>query len=422
LGYERIANDTVDTAALARRLVRDEVRNLRLRTLAAHFRSPVTPIHRALDDAQATAHVLHALLERVGNLGVTNLDDLLQLPKARGSAFYSKISLSEGLPRRPGVYIFRDRHGTPIYVGKATNLRARVRQYFYGDERRSIGNLMRELVSIDHVVCETPLEAEITELRLIHAHRPRHNRRSRPPKTSHWVKLTREPFPRLSVVRTLKEDGLAHLGPFRSKQAADLVMTALWDATEIRRCRSSPSKRSGPCAAAQLGVAACPCDGSLLPGDYRPIVEQLIEGLDRNPALLLTPLAEKMAQLADQHRYEEAGWLRDRHNALARAIERRQVWSALSAFGFCEVESRDGCRVLIDHGKLVSTWRLDRTPPLRPAPEVGEHDNRQVPESVEIAEEADLIWKWLDTNEIRLVDATGLLALPVHQVPRLRAS
>ncbi len=422
LGYERIANDTVDTAALARRLVRDEVRNLRLRTLAAHFRSPVTPIHRALDDAEATAHVLHALLERVGNLGVTNLDDLLQLPKARGSAFYSKISLSEGLPRRPGVYIFRDRHGTPIYVGKATNLRARVRQYFYGDERRSIGNLMRELVSIDHVVCETPLEAEVTELRLIHAHRPRHNRRSRPPKTSHWVKLTREPFPRLSVVRTLKEDGLAHLGPFRSKQAADLVVTALWDATAIRRCRSSPSKRSGPCAAAQLGVAACPCDGSLLPGDYRPIVEQLIEGLDRDPALLLTPLAEKMGQLADQHRYEEAGWLRDRHNALSRAIERRQVWSALSAIGLCELESRDGCRVLIDHGKLVSTWRLDRTPPLRPAPEIGEHGNRQVPESVEIAEEADLIWRWLDTTEIRLVDATGFLALPAHQVPRLRAS
>ena len=420
LGYERIANDTVDTAALARRLLRDEVRNMRLQTLAAHFRSPITPIHRALDDAQATAHVLHALLERTGNLGVTNLDDLLQLPKARGSAYYSKIRLCEALPRRPGVYIFRDRHGTPIYVGKATNLRTRVRQYFYGDQRRSIGNLMRELASIDHVVCETPLEAEITELRLIHAHRPRHNRRSRPPKSSHWVKLTREPFPRLSVVRTLKEDALAHLGPFRSKQAADLVVSALWDATEIRRCRSSPSNRSAPCAPAQLGVAACPCDGSLLPADYRPIVERLIEGLDHDPELLLTPLVEKMNQLSEHHRYEEAGWVRDRHIALARAIERRRVWSALTDLGFCEVESRDGCRALIDHGKLVSTWRLDRTPPLRPAPLVGEQSLRQVPESVEIAEEADLIWKWLDTSEIRLVDATGFLSLPIRQVQRLQ--
>jgi DNA polymerase-3 subunit epsilon len=422
LGYERMANDTVDTAALARRLVRDEVRNLRLQTLAAHFRSPVTPIHRALDDAQATAHVLHALLERSGNLGVTNLDDLIQLPKARGSAFYSKIGLSEALPRRPGVYIFRDRHGTPIYVGKATNLRSRVRQYFYGDQRRSIGNLMRELASIDHVVCETPLEAEITEVRLIHTHRPRHNRRSRPPKTSHWVKLTREAFPRLSVVRTLKDDGLAYLGPFRSKQAADLVMTALWDGTSIRRCRASPATRSAPCAPAQLGVAMCSCDGSLSRAEYQPVVTRLLEGLDHDPDLLLSPLVDKMTQLAGQHRYEEAGWLRDRHRALARAIERRRSWRSLTDLGFCEIESRDGSRVLIDHGRLVSTWRLDRPPTLRPAPPVGEAQHRQVPDSVQTAEEADLIWRWLDTNEIRLIEATGFLALPCHRVPRLEAT
>ncbi|MEX1126601.1 MAG: DEDD exonuclease domain-containing protein [Acidimicrobiia bacterium] len=419
LGYEPIVNDTVDTAALARRLVREEVRNLRLQTLAAHFRSPITPIHRALDDARATAHVLHALLERTGNLGVTNLDDLLQLPKARGSAFYSKMGLSDALPRRPGVYIFRDRHGTPIYVGKATNLRARVRQYFYGDQRRSIANLMRELATIDHVVCETPLEAEITELRLIHTHRPRHNRRSRPPKTSHWVKVTREPFPRLSVVRTLKEDALAYLGPFRSKQAADLVVTALWDATSIRRCRASPSTPTARCAPAQLGVALCPCDGSLSPEEYRPIVERLIEGLDDDPELLLAPLVDKMGQLAAQYRYEEAGWLRDRHDALARAIDRRRIWRSLTDLGFCEVESRDGCRVLIDHGRLVATWRLDRTPPLRPAPIIGDHERHQVPHNVEMAEEADLIWRWLDTTQIHLVEATGFMALPVRPVRRL---
>ncbi|HEX9865201.1 MAG TPA: DEDD exonuclease domain-containing protein [Acidimicrobiia bacterium] len=209
LGYQPLTNDSVDTVGIARRLVREEVRNLRLKTLSAHFRSPVAPIHRALDDARATAHVFHGLLERAGSLGVTNLDDLLQLPKAKGSAHYSKIHLTDSLPREPGVYLFRDRHRNVIYVGKATNLRARVRQYFYGDQRRIIGNLMRELDAVDHIACRTPLEAEITELRLIHAHHPRYNRRSRAPKSSHWIKLTDEVFPRLSVVRTLKENGLA---------------------------------------------------------------------------------------------------------------------------------------------------------------------------------------------------------------------
>jgi DNA polymerase-3 subunit epsilon len=297
-----------------------------------------------------------------------------------------------------------------------------VRQYFYGDQRRSIGNMMRELTSLDYVVCETPLEAEVTELRLIHAHRPRHNRRSRPPKTSHWVKVTREAFPRLSVVRTLKEDALAYLGPFRSKQSADLVMTALWDATSIRRCRSSPATRSAKCAPAQLGVALCPCDGSLSPEEYRPVVERLVEGLQHDPDLLLSPLADKMTQLAAQNRYEEAGWLRDRHQALARAIDRRRIWNSLTQVGFCEVESEDGCRVLIDHGRLIATWRLDRTPPLRPAPTLGEDRPREVPGSVEMAEEAELVWKWLDTNEIRLVEATGFLALPARRVSRLGVS
>jgi DNA polymerase III subunit epsilon len=420
LGYEPLSNDSVDTAGLARRLVRDEVRNLRLQTLSAHFRSPVTPIHRALDDARATAHVFHGLLERVGGLGVTNLDDLLQLPRARGSAHYSKINLTNGLPRQPGVYLFRDRHRNVIYVGKATNLRSRVRQYFYGDPRRSIGNLMRELDTVEHIVCHTGLEAEITELRLIHAHRPRYNRRSRSPKSSHWVKLTDEAYPRLSVVRTLKENALAYLGPFRSKLSADQVVAALWDSTMIRRCTARPGSRSARCAPAQMGVALCPCDGTLAAADYRRVVDLILEGISIRPELLLDPLANRMEQLATDLRYEEAGWARDRHEALGRCIERRQAWIALDGLGFSEIESEDGTHVLLDHGRLVSTWVSGSTPPLRPAPDLVDSAGFDVPESVEAAEEANLIWKWIATTPIRLVDATGTLALPSRPVARLR--
>ena len=418
-GYPPLSNDTVDTAGLGRRLVSEEVRNMRLQTLAAHFRSPVTPIHRALDDARATAHVLHGLLERAGSLGVTNLDDLLQLPRARGSAHYSKIALTDSLPRQPGVYLFRDRHGTPIYVGKATNLRARVRQYFYGDQRRTIASLMRELDSVDYIVCPTPLEAEITELRLIHTYRPRYNRRSRPPKSSHWVKLTGEAFPRLSVVRTLKTNALAHLGPFRSKTAADLVVSALWDATMIRRCSSRPGTRSARCAPAQMGVALCPCDGTLDPIDYQHVVDQIVEGISYRSDLLLDPLVDRMDQLSSEQRYEEAGWARDRHDALARAIDTSRTWVALGALGVCEMEGEDGSHVVVDHGRLVCTWRAGASPPLRPAPEVGDEQENRVPDSVETAEEARLIWNWMKSTPMRLIDATGTLALPTRPVVRL---
>ena len=102
LGYGRLPNRTVDTIGLARRLVRAEVRNLKLSSLAMHFRSPTRPTHRALDDARATAHVFFSLLERAGTLGVTHLDELLTLPTARGAAHYDKIELTKDLPRRPG--------------------------------------------------------------------------------------------------------------------------------------------------------------------------------------------------------------------------------------------------------------------------------------------------------------------------------
>ncbi|MCZ6739752.1 MAG: DEDD exonuclease domain-containing protein [Actinobacteria bacterium] len=419
LGYGHLENKSVDTAALARRLIRPEVRNLRLQTLADHFRSPVRPVHRALDDARATAHVLHGLLERVGSLGVTNLDDLLQLPTARGSTHYSKIKLTENLPRRPGIYIFRDRQSTPIYVGKATNIRTRVRSYFYGDKRRTIANLMKELHSVDHQVCETVLEAEVTELRLIHAHRPRYNRRSRPPKSSHFVKVTDERFPRLSVVRTLKDDGISYLGPFRSKRAACLVMTAIWDAHPIRRCRTPAGSREGKCAAAQLGVACCPCDGQLPEDEYRVVVDRLLTGFAESPDLLLDPLVDRMTRFANKRRYEEAAWVRDRHDALARAIERKHRWQALTGAGFFEIEDAKGCRTVIDHGALVETRRPGDSPGLIARAQTVDPSMTEVPPSVEAGEEAEIIWRWLTGTPVRLIESTGRLALPVRRVVRL---
>ena len=418
LGYGKLPNRSVDTAALARRLIRNEVRNLKLQTLAAYFRSPTTPNHRALEDARATAHVLHSLLERAGGLGVTALEDLLQLPTARGSAHYQKIRLADDLPRRPGVYFFKDRNDAVFYVGKAKNLRTRVRSYFYGDTRRTIANMLKELEEVDYLVCETELEAEIAELRLIHAHRPRYNRRSKPPKSSHWVKLTAEKFPRLSIVRTVKENGLLYLGPFRSRRGAEMVVNALWDATSIRRCVGRPGSRVGPCAPAQLGVALCPCDGTLDEAHYREVVDQLIEGVDREPDLLLEPLQARMIEHSAAQRFEEAGWLRDRHRSLARALNRRHAWQALVDAGVMTVEHEAGDGAMIEQGRLLAAWS-NAQQPLVPAPAIPDAPPPEVPPSVADAEEAHLVWQWLQQPGMRLVDASGALALPARQVMKL---
>lgn len=422
LGYPPVSNRTLDTVALARRLVRPEVRNLKLATLAAHFRSPITPTHRALDDARATAYVLWGLLERAGSLGVTALDDLLQLPTARGAAHYRKIHLTDHLPRRPGVYQFVDRHGTIFYIGKATNLRSRVRSYFYGDQRRSVADMLRELHRVEFHVCESPIEAEVMELRLIHTHRPRHNRRSRPPKASHFVKLTKEKFPRLSLVRTIREDGDCYLGPFRSRRAAETVMLALWDAVPIRRCTHRPGSRTARCGMAQLGVALCPCDGTLSAADYGPVVETIRKGISDRPDLLLEPLARRMDRLAADQRYEDAAALRDRHRALARALERRRAWQAMQAAGTLEVQGTDGERVVLANGHLLSAWKAGSTPPLVPLPEPAAASTTPVPPDVLVAEEAHLLWRWMTAPGSRLMDVEGLLSLPARPVPGISLS
>jgi DNA polymerase-3 subunit epsilon len=179
---------TVDTLALARCLVRDEVDDCRLATLAQRFGLDHRPTHRALDDALATADLLHVLLERAAGYGVTLLDDLLELPRLARHPEAARLVLTNGLPRAPGAYVLRDGQGRTLLVGSAErDLRRQVRSLFSGDHQRAAGAALRIVRSIDHVVCASADEAlaaaaDLQEELLPRARRPR--RRSVPPATS----------------------------------------------------------------------------------------------------------------------------------------------------------------------------------------------------------------------------------------------
>ena len=212
------------TVRLARRvLTRDEAPSVRLAALARLFAAATTPTHRALDDARATVDVLHGLIERVGNQGVHTYTDLRSYLPDVTPAQRRKRFLADPLPHRPGVYLFRGPAAEVLYVGTAVDLRRRVGQYFTGaDPRTRIKEMVTLAARVDHVECAHDLEAGVRELRLLAAHAPPYNRRSKFPHRWWWVILTHEAFPRFSAVRTPKRDSA--VGPFRSR--AEAVETA----------------------------------------------------------------------------------------------------------------------------------------------------------------------------------------------------
>ena len=451
-GRPRFANAVVDTCALARRLVRDEVPNCRLGTLADRLRLDHRPTHRALDDVLATVDLLHVLLERAAGLGVTGLDDLLGLPKMGGHPQARKLSMTASLPRDPGVYLFRDLSGRVLYVGKAANLRQRVRSYFSSDDRRKVGNLLREAQRLDHEVCANQLEAAVREVRLIHQHQPRYNRQAKDWTRHRYVKLTLgEAFPRLSIVRRPRDDGGLYLGPVGSTAAARRVVEAIESVVPLRRCTARPgaTPRSGPCAPAQLGVASCPCAGTIGRQAYAELVDTARLGLTTRPELLLDPLRERMEALAGAERFEEAAATRDRAAALVGALhqQRRLGVLATTARLVLDVPGHGGAE--LHHGVLVDAWppgghpgppRLDlRSPAIdgrdglvvsaEPAGGtggslfvVGAPAAAAAVVPAEQVDELACVARWLDkvAGRARLLDCDDGLASPLPALPTFR--
>jgi DNA polymerase-3 subunit epsilon len=327
-GYPWPGNQVVDTVTLARRAVtRDEVPNHKLSTLAAFFRTSVEPEHRALADARATVDVLHACLGRLGPLGITHLEDLATAADPVPAARRRKRHLADGLPDAPGVYQFHGPGGEVLYVGTATSIRTRVRSYFTAAEHR---RRMTEMVGLAEqvvpIVCGTVLEARVRELRLIAEKSPRYNRRSRHPERLPWVRLTAEPFPRLSIVRTVRADGgptpgeaEAHIGPFSGQAAATQAMEALRVAFRLRPCPRrlprAPKPGSEACALAEMGLCGAPCTGDQTPEDYTALVDEVRDAMLVDPAPVVQAHAARIAALTQEERFEEAAQWRDQLEA-----------------------------------------------------------------------------------------------------------
>lgn len=417
--------EVVDTAVVARRVItRDDAPNCKLSSLARVFSATTTPDHRALHDARATVDVLHGLMARLGGLGVHTLEELQSFSSRVSPAQRRKRHLAEGLPHEPGVYLFRGPRDEVLYVGTSRDLRTRVRSYFTASETRSrMGEMVGLATRVDAVTCATALEAEVRELRLIAEHRPRYNRRSRRPDRVHWLKVTVEPWPRLSLVRRVRDDDADYIGPFPARRTAEALRDALHETFPLRQCggRMAVRPRLTPCALAEMGRCLSPCDGSADADAYADVVRAVRACLSTDLQPVVDALTARMGRLSDAERFEEAAAVRDRLDATVRAVARFQRLTGIARHAelVAARRERDGRWAVhvVRHGRLAAagvipagahagTWVQGlRASAETVVPGVGPLANAT-------AEETAVIARWLESEGVRLVHVDGSWSSP----------
>lgn len=408
LSYPPLANRVIDTALLARKVLAGEVPNNRLSTLADHLRCAHRPTHRAFEDVLATTDLLHHLFERVAGFGITTLEDLLGISASRLDGTFQKIEMCDALPSGIGVYRFIGNTGKTLYIGKATDLRTRVRSYFYGDSRRRIRNLLREAVRVDAQRFPTLIEAEVAELRAIENERPPYNRSNKQSRAWYVRISASERNAKIAPSRTPKDDGALYLGPVGSMKLARAVVDALRDAAAIHRC-AEPRRCSG-CAFSDMS-RCCGTDREL----HAARVKELAHWLAQDPEKVLGALHQRMRSLSSQRRFEEAAEHRDRASLLERLLRKSLRVRSLIEAGDLFIET-DRRALLIRQGQLAAATdsRSDRSEA------IAELESQAVCEPVSsffttpVVREASLILGWLARSKepLALVHVTGPLALP----------
>lgn len=419
------------TVRLARRvLTREEAPSVRLSALAELFRSGTRPTHRALDDARATVDVLHGLMDRVGNQGIHSYSQLRSyLPNAT-PAQRSKRVLATGVPTTPGVYLFRGPRAEVLYVGTAVNLHRRVSQYFNGADPRT---RMKEMValaqSLDHVECAHALEAGVRELRLLAAHAPPYNRKSKFPHRWWWLTLSEEPFPRWTVVRA--PGHRKAIGPFRARSDAADTAALLARFSGLRTCttRLGRSARHGP-ACPEREVSPCPAHRGIDAAGYAATVVRAGELIAGGHCEAIGAAVEHIGLLAGRGHFESAARLRDHTAAAVEVLWRGQRLQALAAVGELVAAAPDGAGgwhlAVIRHGQLAAAGTARRgVPPMPVVDAVCSGAQTVLPEEAPLGgalvEETALLARWLAVPGTRIVRTSDGWASPAHSAGRWTA-
>jgi excinuclease ABC subunit C len=235
----------------------------------------------------------------------------------------------QGLSIGPGVYLMKDQAGIVLYIGKAKNLRNRVRNYFgkSADARFSLRFLMPKVRQVETFLTDTEKEALILENTLIKKHKPRHNINLKDDKTYFSLKFSvNEKFPKLSLVRKVKRDEGRYFGPYASSAAVKETLKVLRNLFPLRTCKESNFRhRSRPCLNYQIKKCLAPCCGLISPEKYAELVQEVLLFLEGKSSQLIKLLREKMTGASEGLNFEEAARIRDQIFAVEQTLEKQKA-------------------------------------------------------------------------------------------------
>ena len=268
------------------------------------------------------------------------------------------------LPTRPGVYLMKNAQGNVIYVGKAVNLRSRVRSYFHKGALTSshskVATLAQQVADIEVIVVDSEIEALLTEINLIKAHRPRYNVRLKDDKRYPYIKVHwADPYPKVTVTRRMVNDGSRYFGPYTSAAAVYQTLDVLRKAFPYLTCdREITGQDERACLYYDIKLCTAPCIGAVNREEYQATIQGLMDFLQGRSGEIVSRLERRMWEASEAMDYEKATHLRDQVRALAQITQRQKVVSPSSVdqdvLAFAR-EDGDACVQIffIRSGKIV---------------------------------------------------------------------
>ena len=237
----------------------------------------------------------------------------------------------DNLPAKPGCYLMKNSSGQIMYVGKAINLRSRVRSYFHvgADHTRKTRRMVFEIADIDFILVESELEALILEMNLIKKHLPEYNVRLKDDKRYPFIKvLWADPFPKVIVTRQHEKDGSRYYGPFTSVWAVHQTLDLLRKIFQYRSCdRIITGQDPRACLYYDIKLCTAPCIGKINQQDYRQMIDDLCKFLEGHTDPILDRLRNQMQIHSNQMNFEQAAVVRDQIMAIEKVVERQKIIS-----------------------------------------------------------------------------------------------